>query len=72
VDLTLALQWLQNLIRALKTDGFQWKQKAGQLTELNKKLNPEELKKMEAENSRLTKLSQQLQHNLKQQSAQVI
>ena len=61
----------QNLIKALKTDGFQWKQKATQLTELNKKLSPEELKRLETDNGKLNKQVQNMQNNIKQQATQV-
>ena len=61
----------QNLIKALKTDSFQWKQKATQLTELNKKLSPEELKRLETDNGKLNKQVQNMQNNIKQQATQV-
>jgi len=62
----------QNVIKALRQEGSQWKQKANQFMELNKKLSPEELKKLEAENARLGKQVQQLQNNVKLQTAQVL
>ncbi len=61
----------QNLIKALRQEGLVWKQKASQLTELNKKLSPEELKRLETDNARLNKLVVQIQNSVKQQTAQV-
>jgi len=61
----------QNLIKALKIDGYSWKQKALQLTELNKKLSPEELKRLEGENVRLSKQVTTLQSTIKQKGVQV-
>ncbi len=62
----------QNLIKALKTDGYSWKQKALQLTEVNKKLSPEELKRLEGENLRLSKQVTTMQNTIKQQGVQVV
>lgn len=61
----------QNLIKALRQEGLLWKQRASQLTELNKKLSPEELKRLETDNARLNKLVVQIQNSFKQQTAQV-
>ena len=61
----------QSLIKALKVDGYSWKQKALQLTELNKKLSPEELKRLEGENGRLSKQVTTMQSTIKQQGVQV-
>ena len=61
----------QSMIKALRQEGLLWKQKAGQLTEANKKLSPEELKRLEGDNARLNKLVVQHQNTIKQQATQV-
>ena len=52
---------LRNEMKTLKEDNQRWRQRATQLIEKHQKVNPEEMKRLQTDNSNLAKQISQLQ-----------